>query len=51
MNAIITFAVENPWFVECKHPLLQQFCPAGKCFMAEVIKEYEQPRLFGKNKG
>ena len=46
INAIITFAAENPWFAGCKHPLLQQFCPAGGCFMAEMIKEYEQPRLF-----
>jgi len=46
MNAIIAFAVENPWFVGCQHRLLQQFCPAGKCFMAELIEEYENPRLF-----
>jgi hypothetical protein len=46
MNTIMIFALENPWFVGCQHPLLRQFCPAGGCFMAEVIKEYEQPRLF-----
>jgi len=45
-NAIITFAVENPWFVGCQHALLHRFCPAGKCFMAELIEEYENPRLF-----
>jgi len=45
-NAIITFAVENPWFVGCQHFLLEQFCPAGKCFMAELIEEYEKPYLF-----
>jgi len=46
MNAIITFGVENPWFVGCQHFLLEQFCPAGKCFMAELIEEYEKPYLF-----
>ena len=46
INAIIAFASENPWFAECEHTLLQQFCPEGGCFMADMIKEYEQPRLF-----
>jgi len=45
LNAIITFGVENGWFVGCQHPLLQKFCP-GRCFISEIIKEYEQPNLF-----
>ena len=46
LNSIITFAVENPWFVGCQHPLLKQFCPAGKCFISDLIEEYEKPYLF-----
>jgi hypothetical protein len=46
LSSIITYAIENLWFVGCEHPLLQRFCPAGKCFLAELIKEYGQPRLF-----
>lgn len=46
MKAIITFAIENPWFVGCQHSLLEQFCSAGKCFMAELIEAYENPYLF-----
>lgn len=46
-KAIIAFALENPGFVGCQqHPLLKQFCPAGKCFIAELIDEYEKPHLF-----
>ena len=48
MNAIITFAMENSWFVGCEHPLLEKFCPAGKCFIAELIEDYENPLLFEK---
>jgi hypothetical protein len=47
LNAIVSFAFENSQFVGCEHPLLKQFCPAGKCFMAELIDEYEKPYLFG----
>ena len=50
IDAIITFAVENPWFAGCQHHLLRQFCPAGGCFMAELLKEYEQPPLFANNR-
>jgi len=46
INAIITFAVENPGFPGCRHPLLHRFCPAGRCFMVELIEEYNQPQLF-----
>jgi len=46
LNAIITFAIENPWFVGCQHSLLEQFCPAGGCFIAELIEAYENPYLF-----
>ncbi|MBW1791655.1 MAG: hypothetical protein JRJ14_05200 [Deltaproteobacteria bacterium] len=46
LKAIISFAVENPGFFGCEHPLLKQFCPAGKCFMAELINEYDNPCLF-----
>jgi len=38
----------NPQFVGCQHPLLKRFCPAGKCFMADLIDEYEKPYLFEK---
>jgi hypothetical protein len=48
LKAIITFAIENKRFVGCAHPLLQRFCPAGKCFMAELIEQIEKPYLFGK---
>jgi hypothetical protein len=50
LGLIITFATENPAFVGCDHPLLKRFCAAGRCFMAELLKEYEQPRLFANNK-
>jgi len=46
LTAIIAFAVENPGFAGCQHPLLQQFCPAGGCFMNEIINELKNPRLF-----
>ena len=49
IDEIIDFAAENPWFAGCQNPLLQQFCPAGGCFMAELLKEYEQPPLFANN--
>ena len=47
LRAIVTFGVENPAFVGCAHPLLQRFCPAGKCFMTELMNEIRQPFLFG----
>jgi len=47
-NAIITYAVENPWFVRCRHRLLQQFCPADGCFMTDLAKKCGQPYLFEK---
>ena len=46
LKNIITFAVENPWFVGCEHALLRQFCPAGGCFMAELIDQHKNPLLF-----
>jgi hypothetical protein len=46
LKAIIAFALENPRFAGCEHPLPRRFCPAGKCFMAELIEEYEKPYLF-----
>ena len=46
LKAIVTSAIDNPCLCDCQHPLLQRFCPAGKCFMAELIEEYESPRLF-----
>jgi len=45
LKAIVGFA-ENLKFAGCEHPLLKRFCPAGKCFMAELISEYECPSLF-----
>ena len=48
LNAIVTFGVENPMIAECRHPLLSRFCPAGGCFMKELIEEYEKPYLFEK---
>jgi hypothetical protein len=46
LGLIITFATENPAFVGCDHPLLRRFCAAGRCFMAELINEYQNPSLF-----
>jgi len=46
LKAIIVFAIENPQFAGCEHKLLKRFCPAGKCFMADSINEYENPHLF-----
>jgi len=46
MKAIVTFAIENPTFAECEHPLLQRFCAGDKCFMAGLKNEYEIPCLF-----
>jgi len=46
LKAIIAFALENPKFAGCEHPLLERLCPAGNCFMAELKKEYESPYLF-----
>jgi hypothetical protein len=46
LRAIVTFGSENPAFVGCEHPLLQQFCPAGGCVMKELMNEIKNPRLF-----
>jgi hypothetical protein len=46
LRAIVTFGGENPAFVGCNHPLLRQFCPAGRCFMKDIINEVANPRLF-----
>jgi len=46
LKGIIAFASENPQFAGCEDKLLQHFCPAGKCFMAELINRYEKPSLF-----
>lgn len=46
LRAIIMFATQNPCFAGCEHKLLKQFCPAGKCFIKELIDEYEKPKLF-----
>jgi len=46
LKNIITFGVENPMLVECQHPLMSRFCPAGGCFIKELIEEYEKPYLF-----
>ena len=46
LKAIVTFAMENPCLCDCEHPLLRRFCPAGGCFMKELIEEYEKPYLF-----
>jgi hypothetical protein len=46
LRAIMTFGVENPTLAECQHPLMSRFCPAGGCFMTELIEEYEKPYLF-----
>jgi hypothetical protein len=50
LKAIIAFALENPGFAGCR-PLLKQFCPAGKCFIKELIDEYEKPYLFNDISG
>jgi len=36
-------------FADCQRPLPKRFCSADKCLMAELIREYEQPRLFANN--
>lgn len=46
LRAIVTFAVENKMFMGCEHPLLKRFCSAGKCFLAELLQEREEPYLF-----
>ncbi len=46
LTGIVMFGVENPWFVGCEHPLVQQFCPAGGCFVKELIDRHEKPLLF-----
>jgi len=46
LKAQIEFAIENLRFVGCEHPLLQRFCPAGKCFIAELSEQLEKPYLF-----
>jgi len=46
LKAIVTFAVENPDVFDCSHPLLWRFCTGGKCFIAGLTKEFENPYLF-----
>ncbi len=46
LRAIAAFGAENPGFVGCDHPLLQKFCPAARCRLADIYNEYVQPRLF-----
>jgi len=46
LKTIVTFGVENPMLAECQHPLLSRFCPAGGCYVSELIEEYEKPLLF-----
>jgi hypothetical protein len=46
LRNITTFGRENPAFPGCDHLLLQQFCPAGKCLITELIAECENPLLF-----
>ena len=43
---IIMFAIENPQFAGCEHNLLKRFCPAGKCFIAELMDKLQNPYLF-----
>jgi len=45
LKAIVRFGMENP-SLNCEAPLLQQFCPAGKCFVPQLVEECEQPSLF-----
>jgi hypothetical protein len=46
IHSILSLSIENPRFAGCHHPLLQRHCPAEKCYMADLIREYEQPHLF-----
>jgi len=46
LSAIITFALENPMLPECSHPLVKRFCPAGGCYISELLEECRQPGLF-----
>jgi hypothetical protein len=46
IQAIAAFGNENPAFVGCNHPLLQQFCPASGCLINHLIDELKNPRLF-----
>jgi len=48
LNAIVAFAVENPWFAGCEHDSLKRFCPSGECYMSGLIQEYENPSLFNQ---
>ncbi|MFC1635735.1 hypothetical protein ACFL5Z_12920 [Planctomycetota bacterium] len=45
LKAIVTFGVENPMLADCQQPLLYRYCP-GRCFVADLIEEYEKPYLF-----
>jgi hypothetical protein len=47
LQAIVTCGRENLAFVGCRHPLLRRFCPAGGCFMSELMNEIKNARLFG----
>jgi len=46
LKNIVTFGHENPMLAECQHPLMARFCPAGGCFIKELLEEYEKPLLF-----
>ena len=46
LKNIVTYGIENPVLAECQNPLLSRFCPAGGCFIKELIEEYEKPLLF-----
>ncbi len=46
LKAIISFAVESGSFVNCSYPLLRQFCPSSKCYIARMNEEYKNPYLF-----
>jgi hypothetical protein len=46
LTAILTFAMENPTFAGCHHPLLQPYCTPEKCYMMDLIHECIEPHLF-----
>jgi hypothetical protein len=46
VRSIVAFGLQNPAFTGCEDPLLHRFCPAGGCFMKELIHEVKNPRLF-----
>lgn len=44
--SILSLSIENPRFAGCYHPLLRKHCPTEKCYMADLVRECEQPYLF-----